>query len=129
MPINHTPAGSPDSLPRRPATTAVALAVTLASILAAPAGAAAAGDGNGNRSAVRVGNGSSNRSMVTLGSTHLRGVLHQFSAGVGGLSSVQGGLCKPRGRLCTLSQRIRAEEAGGEESGSPADRTRRPRSR
>lgn len=130
MSIIHTPAGFP--LPRRPATTAAVLAVALASILAAPADAAAAGDGNGNRSAVRVGNGSANRSMVVIGSTHLRGVLQQFSTAVGGLSSVQGGLCKPRGRLCVLSQRIRAQEGEAEEpeageSGSPADRTRRSR--
>ncbi|OPG12251.1 hypothetical protein [Microbispora sp. GKU 823] len=75
------------------------------------AGAAAAGDGNGNHSAVRVGNGSSNRNLVAMGSTRLRGDLHQFSVGVGGVSSVQGGLCRPHGRLCALSQDIRTTRA------------------
>ncbi|GLX08797.1 hypothetical protein [Microbispora sp. NBRC 16548] len=119
MPTIHTLTGFPDSLARRPTTTAATLALALALplalalALAAPvaAGAAAAGDGNGNGSAVRVGNGSANRNLVAMGSTHLRGALHQFSAGVGGLSSVQGGLCRPRGRLCALSQDIRATRA------------------
>ncbi|XVQ85698.1 hypothetical protein ACQP2K_44115 [Microbispora siamensis] len=113
MPITHTLSGAPDSLPRRPATAAVTLALALALALAAPAnaGAAAAGDGNGNRSVVRVGNGSANRNLVAMGSTHLRGALYQYSAGVGGLSSVQGGLCRPHGRLCALSQDIHATRA------------------
>ncbi|MEV4300108.1 hypothetical protein [Microbispora rosea] len=127
MPMIHALRGFPGSLPRRPATTAatlalapaLALSLSLSLSLAAPvaAGAAAAGDGNGNGSAVRVGNGSSNRNLVSMGSTHLRGALHQFSAGVGGLSSVQGGLCRPRGRLCTLSQHIRARSPSGTDTG------------
>ncbi len=129
MPIIHTLTGFPGSLPRRPATTTLALALPLSVALslalslalspAAPvaAGAAAAGDGNGNRSAVRVGNGSANRNLVAMGSTHLRGDLHQFSAGVGGVSSVQGGLCRPHGRLCALSQHIRARGPSGDDTG------------
>ncbi|MEU8193225.1 hypothetical protein AB0C10_05520 [Microbispora amethystogenes] len=73
-----------------------------------PAGHPAdAGDGNGNDAAVRVGNGSENQNMVTIGSTRIRGVLYQFSAGVGGVSSVQGGLCRPHGRVCVLKQKVR----------------------
>ncbi|MEU6412957.1 hypothetical protein [Microbispora sp. NPDC046933] len=123
MPIIHTLTGLPGSLPRRPAA-AVTLALALSLALAAPvnAGAAAAGDGNGNRSAVRVGNGSANRNMVAMGSTRLRGDLHQFSAGVGGLSSVQGGLCRPRGRLCALSQDIRAQGGAARPSRRAATR-------
>ncbi|MEN3533696.1 hypothetical protein AAH991_01160 [Microbispora sp. ZYX-F-249] len=101
---------SPGRRPRRPAPVAVTLAAVLA-LAPVNAYAAAAGDGNGNRSAVRVGNGSANRTMVAIGSTRLRGVLHQLSAGVGGLSSVQGGLCRPRARRCALSQDIRARSA------------------
>ncbi|MEU8277057.1 hypothetical protein ACFYOK_27995 [Microbispora bryophytorum] len=127
MPITHTLRAFPGSLPRRPAT-ALALALALSLPLAAPAGAAAAGDGNGNRSAVRVGNGSANRNLVAMGSTHLRGALHQFSAEVGGLSSVQGGLCRPRGRLCALSQNIRAHSPHAH-SPSGDDTERRNRAR
>lgn len=113
MPITHT-------LMRSPALAlalALALAVALGLALAAPVAAyASGGDGNGNRSAVRVGNGSENRNLVTIGSTRLRGALHQFSSGVGGVSSVQGGLCRPRGRSCTLSQHISSRGPAGEES-------------
>ncbi|WP_432867880.1 hypothetical protein [Microbispora rosea] len=107
MPITHALTRSPGRPPRRHAPVAVTLAVVLA-LAPVDAYAAVAGDGNGNRSAVRVGNGSGNRNLVAMGSTHLRGALHQFSADVGGLSSVQGGLCRPRGRLCALSQNIGA---------------------
>ncbi|WP_169948950.1 hypothetical protein [Microbispora sp. H11081] len=98
-------------------TLAAVLALAPAAVLAlvpATAYAAGAGDGNGNGSAVRVGNGSANRTMVTIGSTRLRGVLHQLSNGVGGVSSVQGGLCRPGGRACSLSQHIRARGTGPE---------------
>ncbi|MGI5153740.1 hypothetical protein [Microbispora sp. CA-102843] len=123
MPIIHTRTGFPGSLPRRPAATAVTLAVALALALAAPVNAgAAAGDGNGNRSAVRVGNGSANRNLVAMGSTHLRGALHQYSAGVGGVSSVQGGLCRPHGRLCALSQNIRAQDTVARDTGARTTR-------
>ncbi|WP_182904845.1 hypothetical protein [Microbispora sp. H13382] len=118
MPITHALTRSPERRPRRPVPVAVTLAavpaLALSVALAAPvnAYAAVAGDGNGNGSAVRVGNGSANRTMVAIGSTRLRGVLHQLSTGVGGLSSVQGGLCRPRARLCALSQNIRARSDG-----------------
>ncbi|MEV7806988.1 hypothetical protein AB0O28_28970 [Microbispora sp. NPDC088329] len=114
MPIIHALTRSLDRRPRRPAPVAVALAVALAVVPVLASGnayAAAAGDGNGNGSAVRAGNGSANRTMVVMGSTRLSGVLHQIATGVGGLSSVQGGLCRPRARLCTLSQDIRARTA------------------
>ncbi|NJP28478.1 hypothetical protein OHB01_09115 [Microbispora hainanensis] len=122
MPIIHTRTRSPGALRRRPAPApalalALALALAPALTLVAPLDAyASGGDGNGNRSAVRVGNGSENRNLVTIGSTRLRGVLHQFSSGVGGVSSVQGGLCRPRGRFCTLSQHIKSRGPAGDES-------------
>ena len=107
---------------------AVAFAVALVLALAAPvnAGAAATGDGNGNGSAVRVGNGSDNRNMVTMGSTHLVGALHQVSTGVGGVSSVQGGLCRPHTRVCALSQHIQARSVATSARRS-AGPVRRPR--
>ncbi|WP_169983730.1 hypothetical protein [Microbispora sp. H10836] len=111
MPITHALTRSPGRLPRRPAPVAVTLAAVLA-LAPVNAYAAVAGDGNGNRSAVRVGNGSANRTMVAIGSTRLRGVLHQLSTGVGGVSSVQGGLCRQRARFCALSQNIRARSDG-----------------
>ncbi|MEV4459914.1 hypothetical protein [Microbispora sp. NPDC049633] len=110
MPIIHALTRSPDRLPRRPAPVVAALAAVLA-LAPVNAQAAVAGDGNGNRSAVRVGNGSANRTMVAIGSTRLRGLLHQLSTGVGGVSSVQGGLCRQRARSCALSQDIRARSA------------------
>ncbi|WP_182873136.1 hypothetical protein [Microbispora sp. H10670] len=103
-------------------TLMTALMFALVALLVAEAGAAGAsarsrapaghlagtGDGNGNDSAVRVGNGSGNRNMVTIGSSRISGVQYLFSAGIGGVSSVQGGLCRPHGRHCVLTQKVHA---------------------
>ncbi|KAA9378802.1 hypothetical protein F5972_11150 [Microbispora cellulosiformans] len=128
----------------RPAAVAIALApalmMALMPALVTGAGTAAAsawsrtpagqhtgtGDGNGNDSVVRVGNGSDNRNMVTIGSSRISGVLYQFSAGIGGVSSVQGGQCKPHVRHCVLTQKVQASASAspGTARAGRRDRTR-----
>ncbi|MBO4272595.1 hypothetical protein [Microbispora triticiradicis] len=46
--------------------------------------------------------------MVTIGSSRISGVMYLFSAGIGGVSTVQGGLCRPRSRHCVLTQKVHA---------------------